>query len=428
MTSTAVTPLSFSTFHLEEAEASINVPSVLRATPYRWPEAPSLPTRKWLLGHWLQRGEVTVIIAPGGSGKSTIGHTLALSLASGRELLGKALPYGPQAAWVFNLEDGTDELERQMAAACIFHGISPADCGNRLYLDSGLVQSLCTAAEDRDGFELNEELFNQLTNTIREKNIASLFVDPFISSHAVQENSNGAIDAIAKRWKRLAQEANCAVVLIHHTKKLGGREATAEDGRGAIALRDAARIVLTLNPMSTSEANEIGITDPKLRQSLVRIDTGKANRAPAGSSVWIKLEGQSLENGSGLEPPDFVGVASLWEKPDLFQGLTSQHLYTFQQGLASGDWRESDQAHRWVGYLVAEILGLSVETNKPRITAILKTWRKNGVYVVERRRQNGREAPFVIVGRPVDPSEIATNPHLQTCGAGGAESAVDDPR
>lgn len=428
MASTAATPINLSTRHLDEAETSINIPLELRATPYRWPEPRSLPTRKWLLGHWLQRGEVTLVIAPGGSGKSTIGHTLVLSLVSGRELLGKALPYGSQAAWVFNLEDGTDELERQMAAACMFHGISPGDCGNRLYLDSGLVQSLCTATEDREGFELNEELFNQLTNTIREKNIASLFVDPFISSHAVQENNNGAIDAIAKRWKRLAQEANCAVVLIHHTKKLGGREVTAEDGRGAIALRDAARIVLTLNPMSTSEATEIGITDPKLRQSLVRIDTGKANRAPAGSSLWIKLESQSLENGNGTEPPDYVGVASLWEKPDLFQGLTSQDVYMFQQGLASGDWRESDQAHRWVGHLVAEILGLSVETNKPRIKAILKTWRNNGVYVVERRRENGREAPFVIVGRPVDPSEIATNPHLQTRSAGGAESVVDDPR
>lgn len=428
MASTAATPINLSTRHLDEAETSINIPLELRATPYRWPEPRSLPTRKWLLGHWLQRGEVTLVIAPGGSGKSTIGHTLVLSLVSGRELLGKALPYGSQAAWVFNLEDGTDELERQMAAACMFHGISPGDCGNRLYLDSGLVQSLCTATEDREGFELNEELFSQLTNTIREKNIASLFVDPFISSHAVQENNNGAIDAIAKRWKRLAQEANCAVVLIHHTKKLGGREVTAEDGRGAIALRDAARIVLTLNPMSTSEATEIGITDPKLRQSLVRIDTGKANRAPAGSSLWIKLESQSLENGNGTEPPDYVGVASLWEKPDLFQGLTSQDVYMFQQGLASGDWRESDQAHRWVGHLVAEILGLSVETNKPRIKAILKTWRNNGVHVVERRRENGREAPFVIVGRPVDPSEIATNPHLQTRSAGGAESVVDDPR
>jgi hypothetical protein len=428
MASTAFTPINFNTLHLDEAETSINIPSVLRATPYRWPEARSLPTRKWLLGHWLQRGEVTVIIAPGGSGKSTIGHTLALSLVSGRELLGKALPYGPQGAWVFNLEDGTDELERQMAAACMFHGISPEDCGNRLYLDSGLVQSLCTATEDREGFELNEDLFNQLTNTIREKNIASLFVDPFISSHAVQENSNGAIDAIAKRWKRLAQEANCAVVLIHHTKKLGGREVTAEDGRGAIALRDAARIVLTLNPMGAEEAANLGITDPKLRQSLVRIDTGKANRAPAGSSLWIKLEGQSLENGSKHEPPDFVGVASLWEKPDLFQGVTSQDVYMFQQGLACGDWKENAQAAKWVGHLVAQVTGISAKTDKARIKAILKTWRNNGVYVVEHRRENGRDVPFVIVGRPVDPSEIAPNPHLQTCGAGGAESVVDDPR
>ena len=428
MASTAFTPANFSTVHHDEAETTINVPSVLRATPYRWPDAPSLPTRKWLLGHWLQRGEVTVIIGPGGLGKSTISHTLALSLTSGRELLGKALPYGAQAAWVFNLEDGTDELERQMAAACIFHGISPENCGNRLYLDSGLVQSLCTATEDRDGFELNEELFNQLTNTIREKNIASLFVDPFISSHAVQENSNGAIDAIAKRWKRLAQEANCAVVLIHHTKKLGGREVTAEDGRGAIALRDAARIVLTLNPMGIEEAKNLAITDPKLRQSLVRIDTGKANRAPAGSSLWIKLEGQSLENGSGLEPPDFVGVASLWEKPDLFQGLTSHDVYMFQQGLARGDWRESVQAMKWVGHLVAQVTGISAITDKARIKAILKTWSNNGVWVVEHRRENGRDVPFVIVGRPVDPSEIAPSPHLQTCGAGGAESVGDDPR
>ena len=120
MASTAFTPINFNTLHLDEAEASINVPSALRATPYRWPEARSLPTRKWLLGHWLQRGEVTVIIAPGGYGKSTIGNTFVLSLVSGKELLGKALPYGPQGAWVFNLEDGTDELERQMAAACMF--------------------------------------------------------------------------------------------------------------------------------------------------------------------------------------------------------------------------------------------------------------------------------------------------------------------
>lgn len=385
----------------------------IRATPYRWPDPRSLPTRQWLLGHWLLRGEVTAIIAPGGTGKSTISSTMAVCLASGRPLLGKSLPEGPQAVWIFNLEDGFDELERQMAAACAFHNIIPEDCGDRLHLDSGLVQPLCTAIEDREGFRLQEEVFEQLAATIRNRQIAVLIVDPFVSSHAVQENSNVSIDANIKRWKRLGQETGCAVVLVHHTKKMGGREVTAEDGRGAVALRDAARVVLPLNSMSEKDGEVLGITDPALRRSLVRIDEGKVSRAPAGAATWVRLESQSLENGSETGSSDFVGVASLWEKPDVFHGVTAWHLYLVQQGLASDDWRASVMANRWVGHLVADVAGLSAETDKGRIQAILRTWQKNGAIATEHRPVNGRETPFVVVGKLVDLTEIDKSPHFQ---------------
>ena len=59
-------------------------------------------------------------------------------------------------------------------------------------------------------------------------------------------------------------------------------DALLEDGRGAVALRDAARAALPLNAMSQAEAEQLGTTDPQLRRSLVRVDTGKANRAPPG--------------------------------------------------------------------------------------------------------------------------------------------------
>lgn len=403
--------------------------TAIRATPYRWPDPRSLPTRQWLLGHWLLSGEVTAIIAPGGTGKSTIGTALALSLASGQPLLGKPLPRGPQSAWIYNLEDSQDELDRQVCAACLFHGIVPDDCRNRLCVDSGLVQPLCTATEDRDGFAIAEGVFAQVAATVRERAISVVIVDPFVSSHTVRESSNEAIDAIAKRWKRLAQETGCAVVLVHHTKKLGGREVTAEDGRGAVALRDAARVVLPLNAMSQAEAEELGITDPALRRSLVRIDTGKANRAPPDAATWIKLESQCLDNGDGSAPADYVGVACLWEKPDVFHGLSTWHLYMVQQRLAAGDWRESVQAKDWVGHLVAQVAGLSAETDKPRIKAILRTWRKNGALAVETRPdKNGDERPFVIVGKAVEPSEIGPSPHLEKCGAESAGGADDDPR
>jgi hypothetical protein len=179
--------------------------------------------------------------------------------------------------------------------------------------------------------------------------------------------------------------------------------------------------------MSQTEAEELGISDPALRRSLVRIDTGKANRSPQDAATWIKLESVCLNNGDGIEPSDYVGVANLWEKPDVFQELSTWHLYMVQQGLAEDDWRDSVQAKDWVGHLVARVTGMSAETDKGRIKAILRTWRKTGVLAVEYRTVNGRDVPFVVAGKPVDSSEIGPPPHLQTCGAESAESVGDDP-
>lgn len=418
MAASTVVPMDLAAIHPEEAEALIHAGRALRATPYRWPVPGSLPRRQWLLGHWLLRGEVTAIIAPGGTGKSTISNTMALCLASGKSLLGKPLPLGVQAAWVFNLEDGAEELERQMAAACAFHNVGANDCGDRLHLDSGLLQPLCTATEDRDGFALAEDVFIQLGATIRGRQIATVIVDPFVSSHAVRESSNEAIDAIVKRWKRLAQETGCAIVLVHHTRKLGGREVTAEDGRGAVALRDAARVVLTLNAMSQAEADVLDVTDRQLRRSLVRVDTAKANRASPDAATWIKLESQCLDNGEGNEPSDFVGVACLWEKPDIMHGLTAWHLRQVQFRISSdGHWRDSVSAKDWVGTLVAEVAGLSTETDKDRIKAILRLWRASGFLTVQQRRDaKGSDRPFVAVGNPVDAGDLRQFPHPEKCG------------
>lgn len=401
--------------------------SPITATPYGWPDPVSLPTRQWLLGHWLLRGEVTTIIAPGGSGKSTIGVGIALSLASGHSPFDLPLPRGPQSVWIYNLEDSQDELNRQVSAACLFHGIGPVDCENRLCVDSGLAQPLCTARETKEGFAIAEHVFEQIAATIRARNISVISVDPFVSSHMVTENRNEAIDAIAKRWKRLAQDTGCAVVLVHHTKKLGGREVTAEDGRGAVSLRDAARVVLTLNPMNGNEADALGISDPAVRQALIRVDTGKANRAPAGAATWIKLESQSLGNGSMTEPDDYVGVATLWKKPDLFHGLTLWHLQQVQLLVAAGEWRDNVQAKDWVGHAVAQATGLSAEQDKARIKFLLNTWKRNGSLAVDKRSDHkGELRPFVVVGRPVDASQCRP-PHPEKCGGAGAESGTGDP-
>lgn len=377
----------------------------ISATPYSWRDARTIPPRPWLLGHWMLKGEVSAVVAPGGTGKSTIGVGMGLSLATDRSLLGKSVHDGPHSAWLFNLEDGIDELERQVGAATIYHGIERSDCGDRLFLDSGTTQPLRTATETRDGFTIDESAFDAMAATIRNRSITAVIVDPFISSHTVSEASNEAIDAIVKRWKRLAQETGCAVVLVHHTRKLGGREATAEDGRGAVALRDAARVVLALNPMNDDEGKRLGIVDPVARRSIVRVDMGKANRAPADRATWIKLEGQDLGNGTPSRPADNVAVATAWERPDILHGFTSDHLRQLQRRLDAHALRKDAQAIEWVGYAIAEIAELDRDDDGhvARIKAVLAAWLEDGSLAIE-PRDNGKggTSPFVVTGRSVD--------------------------
>ena len=395
--------------------------SSIRAKPYGWPSPVSIPRREWLFGLWLLRGEVTAIFAPGGVGKSTLSTAIAVSLASGRKLLDQE-PEGQLGAWLYNLEDAPDELDRQIAATCLWHGVEREDCGDRLFVNSGLDTPLCTASEEKGVPTINEDAFGQLTNAIRRARISAIVVDPLVSSHRVNESSNEALDAIAKRWKRLAHETGCAVVLVHHTRKLGGREATAEDGRGAVALRDAARVVLVLNKVTAGEAQTLGVADPKLFRGLVKVDMGKASRSPDASATWLRLESQSLDNGNDTSPPDHVAVATLFEKPDVFAGMTAWHLHGVQQRLGERDWRDSVQAKDWVGKLVAEVTAFSAEADEGKIKAIIKEWKRIGALTVERRADlNGDKRPCIAIGNPVDLSEISI-PHFDKVSAKSAES------
>lgn len=161
--------------------------------------------------------------------------------------------------------------------------------------------------------------------------------------------------------------------------------------------------------------------DPVERRSLVRVDMGKSNRSPAETAFWFRLVSVDLGNGEYPEPGDSVAAAVQWSPPDPFDGLSTHDLYNVQQAIAAGEYAENAQSTRWVGHVVAEVLGLDTgdPADKARIKSLLKTWITSDALKVEHRwsTKKGRNEPFVIVGNPVDP---ATLPTLRTgVGAGG---------
>ncbi len=385
---------------------------LVRATPYQCRDPRSIPLRPWIYGRQFLRGSLSVIVAPGAVGKTSllVGH--ALAMVTGRSLLEKTVWDGPKRVWLWNLEDSQDELSRLIEAARLHWKISEEEIGGRLYVDSALDGAgLCLATEDNTGFRIMEPVVNALVDELLERKIDVLVVDPFVSSHGVSENNNGAIDAVAKQWARVGVRANCAIGLVHHTKKLNGGETTAEGARGASALPNAARSVIALNRMTVDEASQWGIEGDD-RRRFFRAYDDKNNRAPpASKSDWYRLASVQLGNGIADDPGDSVQVVLPWTPPDAFTGLTWEHLRDIQAKVATGTFRDSSQSPDWAGEAVAEVLGLDPgeapkRTGKDvaRIKSLLSTWVQIGALIVrEEKDSKGNKRPFVRAGTPAEP-------------------------
>ncbi|HXN88903.1 MAG TPA: AAA family ATPase [Methylocella sp.] len=99
-----------------------------------------------------------------------------------------------------------------------------------------------------------------LSKALIENRIDVLILDPFVKTHGVSENDNAAIDGVARKFNDIAEIADCSIELAHHVRKasnFGRAEVTADDGRGAGSLKDAARCVRVANRMTSDEATSM---------------------------------------------------------------------------------------------------------------------------------------------------------------------------
>lgn len=370
----------------------------ISAHPFLAPAIADIPPRPWLLGRWLLRGTVTTVVAPGGTGKSALMIAAALSIASGREVLGKTVWGGAMRVWLWNLEDDRDELARQLVACCLHHGIAAEDHAERLFVNDAR-SSLCTATKGRDGLVIHDPANAALVAELRARKIDVLIIDPFVSSHRAEENDNGQIDAIAKRWASIAREANCSVVLVHHSRKLNGQQVDADSARGASALGNAARSVLIINRMEKSDAVRLGISDAD-RRSYIRVSNDKTNRAPAEQGDWYRLIAVRLANG-GPENGDSVGVVERWIPTEITAAFDDAVRARIQAEIVSNEWRLHVSAKDWAGNVIANVIGADVAdpADKGRVAALLKDMIAKKQLRIDRRQDSSRHLrDFVVAG------------------------------
>jgi hypothetical protein len=371
----------------------VPTPAQIVATPFAWRAESEIPPRMWLYGKHLLRRFVSVDVAAGGTGKSSVKIGEALAMASGRNLYGVEVHDGPLNVWLYNLEDPAEESERRIHATAKWFHIAPADVERRLFVDSGRDQRCVIATETEYGARIAQPVYEQIKAQLHEQQIDVLIIDPFVSSHEVSENDNRAIDAVVKAWGRLADECNCSINLVHHVRKGNGQESNADSARGAKALVDAARSVQVFNRMTPDEAALAGIAEDQ-RGFYFRVQNDKANLAPPDKAAWYRMNNVSLDNS------DQVGVACPWVWPELFEGISTAHLIAAQKAVDQGDWQADPRSKdKWVGNVIAQVLDLDAETHRKRISKIFSEWVDNGRFeIIEKINDDRKLRKFVKVG------------------------------
>jgi hypothetical protein len=375
-------------------------PLPIFATPYVWKNPATIRRRQWLYGYLLIRKFVTATVAPGGVGKSALIIAETLAQVSGLDLLGVIPPKSPLRVWLWNLEDPQEETERRIQAAALHYGLGQDDIGDRLFVDSGRDQTLVIAIpHPRSGRAIIvAPVVESIIAEIIARKVDVIVIDPFVSSHRVAENDNGAMDTVIKEWGRVAERGNCAVHLVHHTRKSNGTETTAQDARGGSAAVDGTRVTRVLNRMTKEESTQAGVDNHRL---YFRTLHDKANlQPPADVSDWFKLVSVDLANGPDGSPGDSVGVVTAWQWPDALAGITGADFDKVAAVIRSDRWRESPQAGKWVGKAVGIALDLDISTkhDKAKVIGLLKLWKAAGsIVVVEGYDEKKNMRPFVEV-------------------------------
>nr|WP_249729830.1 AAA family ATPase [Chelatococcus sp. YT9] len=380
----------------------------VRATPFKWVDPSAIPKRQFLYGRHYIRRFMTTTFGAGGSGKTAQAVVEALSMVTGRILLGDA-PDTPLRVWLVNCEDPLEELQRRVAAAAIHYNLDPAALEERLFLDSGRDQDFVVLHEDGRQTRIVEPVVSSLIEQIHERSIDALIVDPFVSTHTVGENDNGKIQQAASQWVRVADATNAAVELIHHVRKAQERgEITADDGRGAGSLKDKARSVRVINAMSKPEAESAGIA-PEDRFDYFRIGggTGKSNMSrQGGPGQWRKMVSVALGNGVGqLDRGDEVGVVTEWRWPEqsAMPDIDPEVEAAIMERLAGGEYRENSRSPDWAGMVVMEELGLDPrdKSARRRASRILNAWKDVKVKAVEKFDKTRHLREFIVpIGGP----------------------------
>lgn len=266
----------------------------------------TIPARPWVLDRMLMLHELTLLLAPGSAGKSSVSLAIAAHLAMGRDFAGHKAHIQCKTI-VYNGEDDKAEMSRRLYAVCQSYGLDYSTVKrNVLLMSSDDVDLKLVTAPGRQPV-IQDQMVDQLISIASDTEVGLVVFDPLVDVHEVDETDNPQMNAVMKVMKRIARSANVCSLILHHTTKSGNtrqedRVGNMDISRGASGIIYKSRIAFTLLNATQQDAEDYGMQDAE-RNIWVRLDDAKMNLALANSTpCWFRKEGVKIPNG------DIVGV------------------------------------------------------------------------------------------------------------------------
>jgi AAA domain/Primase C terminal 2 (PriCT-2) len=277
----------------------------------------NVPHRRWLYGPYLMRGEITLIGAPGGVGKTALTTGIATEIAVGTILMDEKIWGTDLKVLSINGEDSKTEVTRRMWAFARAHEHQIAvEAPERFYVigadDERTQQMLFLQTNERNVSSLNLNGFAVLDSALAALRPDVVMLDPFVTfCSGGNMNDNTVMARVMQGLKVLAVKYDCAILIVHHTKK-GGERGDQEAISGAASIVNLPRCALMPVPMTKEEATEFGVL-PSERFRYFKLVNAKPNFTPKSEdSPWYQLHSVEIQNA---EPP-------IYEYGDRVQAVT----------------------------------------------------------------------------------------------------------
>jgi len=305
--------------------------------PFDWlVEEP--PAHEFCVNPYAPIGVVTIINGHGGVGKSLMALKMAVHIALGLPFL-TASTNGGKVAYM-SLEDSATEFRQRVykVAHTLPYKLAPrlpALTKKLMFINRCGIPTLL--ASHPQGRVVETEIPAALIDLLKAHDVKCLITDTFIRTHSLNENDNAQMGALLVLFEKVAKEAECAVILIHHQPKDKGNKDYAS--RGASAITDNARSVLCLERVSKKDAEKFSEEHVKTAARagrLVRVEHTKQNYTAKHPDQYFEItsDGMPMErfpaisDGGGLEQryaEIFLWCQNVWEGKPITKNTIDAH-------------------------------------------------------------------------------------------------------